>query len=65
MRYFGWHKIDSVAERSVEGTLSWVEVGGCGWRSLHGLDILISNLQIPIHFLLLDVVSGKNETLLL
>ena len=32
MRYFGSNIVEGVAESCVDAKMSWVEVGGAGWR---------------------------------
>ena len=41
MQYFGSKVVEGVAESWVETEMSWVEVGGAGWRWVHGLVIPI------------------------
>ena len=39
MRYFGSNNVEDVAKSRIEVEIRWVEVGGAGWRCVHGLSI--------------------------
>ena len=41
VQYFGSNIVEGVAESWVEAEMSWMEVGGAGWRWVHGLVIPI------------------------
>ena len=39
VRLFGFYNFEGIAESWVEAEISWVNVGGAGWRLVHGLAI--------------------------
>ena len=39
VRLFGFYNFEGIGESWVEAEVSWVNVGGAGWRLVHGLAI--------------------------